>query len=99
MLRMRRRGIMQQGNRERVRSMSAIDQTGQDEIEQLYDRFYEQYGKPLEAEHCGEYVAVSPRGETILGATLLDVAQQAKIRFGTGSFIYKVGERAVGTWR
>jgi hypothetical protein len=70
-----------------------------DAPEQLYDELYEQYGKPLEAEHRGEFVAVSPRGDTILGGSLLEVAQQAKAKFGSGVFVYKIGERAVGRWR
>ena len=29
-------------------------------------RLYEQYGKPLEKDHAGEYMAISPDGQTIL---------------------------------
>jgi hypothetical protein len=79
--------------------MSLQSGASQDEIERLYDELYEQYAKPLEAEHWGEFVAVSPRGETILGSSVLEVAEQAKARFGFGVFVYKVGGRAVGKWR
>jgi hypothetical protein len=79
--------------------METVKQTSQEETERLYDELYERHGKPLELEHRGAYLAVSPRGETILGSSLLEVAQQAKQRFGSGNFIYKVGERAVGKWR
>ena len=34
------------------------------------DELYERYGKPLEAEHWGEFVAISPDGRTILGTHL-----------------------------
>ena len=68
-------------------------------LDRRYDELYERYGLPLEDEHGGEYLAVSPRGETILGPTLLDVVQRAKAKFGPGSFVFKIGERAVGRWR
>jgi hypothetical protein len=69
------------------------------ETEQLYDQLYEQYGKPLEPEHNGEFLAVSPKGEIILGDSLRMVAQRATASFGPGNFLYKVGEKAVGKWR
>jgi len=71
----------------------------QDDLERRYDEVYDQHGRPLEAAHRGKYLAVSPRGETVLGSSLAEVAQQAKQRFGPGSFLFKVGERAVGRWR
>ena len=61
------------------------------------DRLYEQYGTPFEAEHWGEYIAISPQGKTVLAPTLIEVMETASERFGPGSFIFKVGERAVGT--
>lgn len=67
--------------------------------EQLYDQLYEQYGKPLEVEHRGAYLAISPQGKTLLGETLVEVAHRATELFGPGNFVYKVGEKAVGRWR
>jgi len=69
------------------------------EAEQLYNELYQRYGKPFEADHKGEYLAVSRKGDTILGSTLLDVAKQATDKFGPGNFVYRVGESAVGKWR
>jgi hypothetical protein len=69
------------------------------ELERLYDELYKRYGKPLEHAHRGEYLAISPEGQTILGSTLIEVAQEATARFGQGNFIYKVGEKSVGKWR
>lgn len=63
------------------------------------ERLYEQYGKPLEPQHTGQYVAISTDGKTLLGSTVLEVMQQAKAAFGPGSFIFKVGDRSVGKWR
>ena len=62
------------------------------------DILYEQYGQPLELDHWGEYVAIFPDGKTIVGADLMDVSSRALDQFGRGSFVFKVGERAVGKW-
>ena len=63
------------------------------------DRLYEQYGKPLEAEHWGECVAIARDGRVVLASSLLEVMQQASEAFGPGSDVFKIGERAVGKWR
>lgn len=69
------------------------------ERKRLADKLYERYAKPLEAEHWGKYVAISPQGHTILGPTLLDVAQRARALFGPGSFLFRIGTKTVGRWR
>lgn len=66
---------------------------------QYADRLYEQYGKPLEAEHWGEFVAIAPDGRTVLGATMLEVAELAESTLGLGVFVFKVGPRVVGKIR
>jgi hypothetical protein len=63
------------------------------------DTLYERYGRPLEAEHRGEYVAIAPDGRTLVGPTVLAVAQRGRDAFGPGYFVFKLGERAVGRWR
>ena len=68
-------------------------------IEQLSDKLYKKYGKPLEKEHWGEFLAVSQKGKTILGTNLLKLAQKALKVLGPGNFIFKLGEIAVGKWR
>lgn len=62
------------------------------------DRLYERHGKPLEADHAGRYVAIWRDGRTVVGPTLLDIMRQALTSFGPGSYVFKVGERAVGRW-
>ncbi len=62
-------------------------------------RLYDLYGKPFEAQHWGEYVAITPDGRTVLAPTLLEVMQKSVAAFGPGSYVFKVGERAVGKWR
>jgi hypothetical protein len=69
------------------------------ELERRYDELYDRFGKPLEAAHYGEYLAVSPDGRTVLGRTLLEVTQKAHTVFGPGNFLFKIGEKAVGKWR
>lgn len=65
----------------------------------IMDKFYEKYGKPLETEHWGEFLAVSKDGKTVLGKDLIKVARKALSTFGPGSFLYKVGEVAIYKWR
>ena len=68
------------------------------EIEQLYDELYEKYGKPLERQHTGEYLAVSRDGRTVLGRNLVELTDEAVETLGPGNFVYKIGEKAVGQW-
>ena len=63
------------------------------------DRLYEQFGRPLEQEHWGEYMAIFPDGRFLLGRSRLEVLDQALAQFGPGSFLFKVGEKIVGRWR
>jgi hypothetical protein len=60
---------------------------------------YEQYGKPLEADHTGEYVVISNSGKTIVGESLTEVVTNAIHKFGKGHFVFKIGSRAVGSFR
>lgn len=75
--------------------MVTADQTRMTEA----DTLYEQYGKPLETTHKGQYIAISKDGRTLVGPTVLQVMQQASDAFGRGNFIFKVGERSIGKWR
>lgn len=59
---------------------------------------YERYVKPVEHEHHGEYVAVSPNGELRFALTLVEAMQRAEEELGSGNFVFKVGEIAVGRW-
>jgi hypothetical protein len=59
------------------------------------ERLYEQYGKPLEAAHRGEYVAIFPDGRTVLGSSVHEVMDRALDTVGPGGFIFNVGDVAV----
>ncbi len=69
------------------------------ELDRRFDELYERYGKPLEAKHRGEYLAVSQDGRTLLGDDIAEVVEQAASQFGPENFIFKVGEKSVGKWR
>jgi hypothetical protein len=60
---------------------------------------YEQYGKPHEADHKGEYVVISDSGKTIVGKSLTEAVTHAIDKFGKGNFVFKIGSRAVGSFR
>ncbi len=60
------------------------------------DQLYERYGKPLEAEHWGKFVAIAPDGRTLLGPDVRDLTRKAQEALGPGSFLFKVGPRIVG---
>ncbi len=75
--------------------MAAEYQKRKKQAEQLYER----YGRPFENTHAGQYIAISPDGKTILDASLRDVLEKARASFGPGSFVFKVGQRAVWRWR
>ena len=71
----------------------------QRELMEEADQLYATYGKPLEQEHWGKFLAVSPDGRTILGEDLNDVSREAVEQLGLGNFLFKVGEVVVGKIR
>ncbi len=62
---------------------------------ELGDRLYEQYGKPLEAEHWGKFLAVHPDGRTVLTDDYETLKERAHAELGMGIYVFKVGPRAV----
>ena len=66
---------------------------------ELDGRLYERYGKLLEQDHAGEYVAIGPDGQTIVGPIAADVLGQAIEVFGSGNFaLRRVGHHTFGRW-
>lgn len=81
--------------------MATAGQTGDEQREWIRkegDRLYEQYGKPLEAEHWGEFVAINADGRTMLSSDVRELTREACEAFGPGNFIFKVGPRVTGRW-
>ena len=63
------------------------------------DDLYDEYGKPLEVEHKGEFIAISDDGQTIVGDDMDQVAFQAIEEFGSGNFaLRKIGHVVLGKW-
>ena len=60
------------------------------------DKVYQKFVKPLEKDHWGKFVAVSSKGKTILTDSLLEAVQKGISILGSGNFVFKVGEKAVG---
>ena len=78
--------------------MSTVEQQeGLAEAHALYD----EYVKPLEADHWGEYAAVTPDGRVFLGEDKREVLDRlvAAVGLGSGSYVFKVGPLVVGRWR
>ncbi|HYU21107.1 MAG TPA: hypothetical protein VEQ11_20650 [Chloroflexota bacterium] len=48
--------------------MVAQPEEGQQDIKRRYDELYDRYGKPLDAEHRGAFVAISTVGASRIGA-------------------------------
>ena len=66
-----------------------------EEDQQLYER----YGKPLEEHHKGEYLAIGPKGQTILGKSTSEVLKKAVEAFGSGNFgLFRVGYPGLDKW-
>ena len=90
--------MMSEATADRVRAVApATGVPSQEEMRAEADRPYEAYVKPHEQEHWGEYVAVTPDGETIFASSHREALRQATETLAAGNFIFKVGQRAVGT--
>ena len=63
------------------------------------DQLYDQYAKPLEQEHQGEFIAIAKDGRIILGRSAREVGRKAREAFGPENFVFKIGPRVVGRWR
>ena len=60
---------------------------------------YKQYGKPLETEHTGEFAAIGPGGESIVGADDNEVFRKGIEAFGSGNFgIFRIGHSTLEKW-
>jgi hypothetical protein len=53
------------------------------------DALYELYGKALESQHTGDFVAISEDGRLIVGPDELAVTSQAAEQFGSGKFAFR----------
>ena len=64
------------------------------------DALYQRYGKKLEQEHKGEFVAISREGAVIVSKSDIEVLRKALEQFGSGNFAFRrIGHKAIGKWR
>ena len=62
-------------------------------------RLYERYGKALEKDHTGEFVAISLEGEIILDRKMGKLLKRAVETFGQNNFaMARVGHEAMVEW-
>ena len=70
------------------------------EISQQADELYARYGKPLEAEHSGDFIAISTQGKVVRAPTLQEVLDLSLEQLGKGSYVFRVGaDRSVIEWQ
>lgn len=83
-----------------VVSTKDTHQTSQRETNRQADELYARYGKPLEAEHYGEFVAISTQGVVVHAPTLQQVLDLSLEQLGPGSYVFRLGaDRSVFRWR
>jgi hypothetical protein len=59
-------------------------------------KLYAKYGKPLEQEHQGKFIAINSGGQVILGKSMTEVMLKAVEKFGRENFaLARVGHEAV----
>ncbi len=64
------------------------------------DELYARYGKPLEAEHPGDFIAISTQGKVVRAPTLQQVLDLSLEQLGKGSYVFRLGaDRSVIKWR
>ena len=62
-------------------------------------RLYDQYGRLLEKEHTGEFVAISLDGDIILGHREGEILKRSLDTFGRDNFaMARVGHKAMVEW-
>ena len=76
--------------------------TNQDWMERKLEeqrRLYEQYGKALERDHTGEFVAISLDGDILLDRKMGKLLRRATDTFGRDNFaMARVGYEAMTEW-
>jgi hypothetical protein len=67
------------------------------DVSKLMDQLYERYGKPLEKDHWGEFLAVTEDGRKLLADDYLQAAERGEQQFAPSLvYLFRVGEVAVG---
>ena len=70
-----------------------------DQLHQQAEALYNQYGVSFERDLWGQYVVISPDGETVIAPTLIEAALRAAATLGRGAFAFRIGDRSVASWK
>lgn len=63
------------------------------------EELYTRYGKPLEADHSGEFIAISTEGKVVRAPALQQVLDLSLEQLGIGSYVFRIGaDRSVIKW-
>jgi len=57
-------------------------------------KIYDRYVKPVEQEHLGEFVLVTPDGEMIFATDSSELVRKTEHVTGEGNCIFRVGHKA-----
>jgi hypothetical protein len=87
------------GEEDPVAMSKEAERIRQEQLAAQANELYERFGKPLERDHPDEFVAISPDGRSVLGATASQAGHRAREAFGPGNYVFKLGQRVVGKWR
>ncbi len=75
-------------------------ESSKNRLSQQAEELYERYGKPLEAEHSGDFIAISTKGKLVRAPTLQEVLDLSLEQLGKGSYVFRLGpDRSVMKWR
>lgn len=60
------------------------------------DKVYQKFVKPLEKEYWGKFIAITPEGKFLIESDLVKATAKGIEKLGSGNFLFKIGEKAVG---
>ena len=64
------------------------------------EKLYQEFGKKLEVDHQGEFVAIARDGRVVVEPDQIRALEKAVREFGSGNFAFqRIGYRALGRWR
>ena len=94
----RRSKLRRQSDKSGTPTTRSFDEAGmstqQRDVGSRLDRIYEHYVKPVEQDHLGEYVLVTPAGEMIFASSQSELIKRTEHIRGTDNCLFKVGEIA-----
>lgn len=78
----------------------SASESSKSRLSQQAEDLYARYGKPLEAKHSGDFIAISTQGKVVRASTLQQVLDLSLEQLGKGSYVFRLGaDRSVIEWR